>query len=57
MTVDQNLRYQQNLRAAGVAVVILVASGNRFSDLMPLMPSVLKALGSIGPGDVLEITS
>jgi len=57
ITVDQNLRYQQNMRAAGVAVVILHASGSRFSDLLPLVPSVLKVLGSVGPGDVFEVIS
>jgi hypothetical protein len=29
LTVDQNLRYQQNLRAAGVAVLVLVAPTNK----------------------------
>jgi hypothetical protein len=28
LTTDQNLRYQQNLEQAGVAVVVLVASSN-----------------------------
>jgi len=28
LTTDQNLRYQQNLQQAGVAVVVLVASSN-----------------------------
>jgi acetyl esterase/lipase len=35
---DQNLRYQQNLQQAGVAVVVLVASSNRLPDLVPLIP-------------------
>ncbi|MDZ7967468.1 MAG: hypothetical protein RM368_21360 [Nostoc sp. DedSLP03] len=36
LTTDQNLQYQQNLQQAGVAVVVLVASSNRLSDLLPL---------------------
>jgi hypothetical protein len=28
LTTDQNLRYQQNLQQAGVAVVVIVASSN-----------------------------
>jgi hypothetical protein len=28
LTTDQNLRYQQNLEQAGVAVVVVVASSN-----------------------------
>ena len=56
MTVDQNLRYQQNLQAASVAVVVLVGSSSRLADLVPLVPSAQTALASIKPGDVVEIT-
>jgi hypothetical protein len=31
LTTDQNLRYQQNLQQAGVAVVVMVAPSNRLS--------------------------
>jgi len=57
LTVDQNLRYQQNLQAAAVALVVLVAASNRLADLVPLMPSVQAALGAVSPGQVVEITS
>jgi hypothetical protein len=57
MTVDQSIRHQQNLQAAGVAVVVLVAPSNRLADLVPLMPSALASLGSVKPGDVVEITA
>src|ERR1700674_2331339 len=56
LTVDQSIRHQQNLQAAGVAVVILVAPSNRRGDLVPLIPSTQAALGSLKPGDVIEIT-
>ncbi|MBI1913931.1 MAG: DUF5615 family PIN-like protein [Planctomycetes bacterium] len=57
LTVDQNLRHQQNLQASGIAVIVLIAPSNRLADLVPLMPSVQTALGSIKPGDVVEITA
>jgi hypothetical protein len=53
--VDQNLRYQQNLLASGMAVIVLVAPSNRLSDLKLLMPAAQAALGSINPGDVVEL--
>jgi hypothetical protein len=56
LTVDQNLRYQQNLRKAGVAVVVLVAVSNKLSDLGPLVPRTVAALGKIRPGELVEIT-
>jgi PIN like domain len=55
LTVDQNLRHQQNLSAAGVAVVVMVAQSNRLGDLVPLLPEVEVALSTIQAGDVVEV--
>jgi hypothetical protein len=55
LTGDQGLRHQQNLRSAGIAVVALAATSNRLADLLPLMPGVRASLGTIKPGDVVEI--
>jgi hypothetical protein len=55
VTVDQSIRHQQNLPAAGVAIVVLVAPSNRLADLTPLMPSARAALSSLKPGDYVEI--
>ena len=55
LTTDQNLRYQQNLEQAGVAVAVLVAPSNRLSDLVPLLPDVCKVLSTIALGEVIEV--
>ena len=55
LTTDQNLRYQQNLQQAGVAVIVLVASSNRLPDLVPLIPNVRKALNTVSPREVIEV--
>jgi hypothetical protein len=55
LTTDQNLRYQQNLQQAGVAVVVLVAPSNRLSDLLPLLPDARNVLNTIVPGAVIEV--
>lgn len=57
LTVDQALQHQQNLAAAGVAVILLVAASNQLPDLIPLMPAACAALATIRPGDVIEITA
>ena len=44
LTVDQNLRFQQNHAASDVAVVVMVAPSNRLADLVPLIPAVEAAL-------------
>ena len=55
LTTDQNLRYQQNLQQAGVAVVVLVAQSNRLADLLPLLPDARNVLNTIVPGSVIEV--
>ncbi len=55
LTTDQNLRYQQNLKQAGVAVVVLIARSNRLPDLVPLIPDVRSVLSTIGVGEIIEV--
>lgn len=55
ITVDKDLRHQQNLASSGIALIVMSAGSSRLADLMPLMPSVLAALNSIRPGDVEEV--
>lgn len=55
LAVDQGVRYQQNLQAAGIAVVVMFAASNQLADLVPLVPDVLAALNRVQPGDVVEI--
>jgi hypothetical protein len=55
LTVDQGIRHQQNLVAAGVGVVVMVGASNQLTDLVSLVPGVLTALTAIKPGDVVEI--
>lgn len=55
LTTDQNLRYQQNLQQAGVAVIVLVASSNRLPDLIPLLLLAHDVLNTISPGEVVEV--
>lgn len=55
LTTDQNLRYQQNLQQAGVAVVVLVAPSNRLPDLFPLIPEARNVLNAIAPGEAIEV--
>ena len=53
--VDRNLRYQQNIRAVGIAILVLIAPSNRMEDLLPLAPAVLRVLANIQPGQLFEI--
>jgi len=57
VTADRNLRYQQNIPAIGIAVIVLIGTRNRIQDLRPMLPRVLKALRAIEPGHVVEVAS
>ena len=50
LTVDQRLRFQQNLSQFNLAVIILVAKPCRYPQLKLLVPKVLKTLETIRPG-------
>ncbi len=55
LTVDQNLFFQQNLQAAGVAVVLVVARTNRLKELRPLVPAILAALKELKQGGFVQV--
>ena len=49
ITADQNLEFQQNLKALPVAVLVVVADSNRLESLEPLIPQILSALDVLEP--------
>ena len=55
ITVDQNIPLQQNLSGLSIAIVILVARSNRYSDLRILVPKALDAIASIRGGEVIRV--
>jgi hypothetical protein len=55
LTVDQNLEFQQNLRASGIGVVVIIAKTNRMKELRPLVPQILDALNSVRAGELIRV--
>jgi hypothetical protein len=55
LTVDRNLSHQQVVAKFTIAVVVLVARGNKRSDLIPLIPHLLAKLGDVRPGQVVKV--
>ena len=55
ISIDKNIRYQQNLTNRRIAVLVLCAFSNDVGDLIPLIPEALAALKSIQPGQVIEV--
>lgn len=57
VTVDTNLRYQQNLVGRKIAIVVLQSSSNRLDHLRQHFPAVLSALEKIKSGEVILVGS
>ena len=56
VTVDQNLQYQQNLKAYTIAIIVLRAKRSTYPLLKPLMPQVLDTLEEIKPGEIIIVS-
>ena len=57
VTADQNLPFQQNLKALPVSVAVLAAKSNRIADLRPLIPKLLSSLSALRPRTLIRIDS
>jgi hypothetical protein len=57
ITIDQSMPDQQNLRAAKIGLIMLVAMSNRMEHVAPLVPKILAALPSVIPGQVHRISA
>jgi len=55
LTVDQNMKAQQNLSTLPIPIIVLVAFSNRRADLVPLPPLLEDVLKSLKPGQLIEI--
>lgn len=55
LTVDQNLEFQQNLRASRIGVVLVLAKTNRVKELRPLVPQILAALNRVTAGELIRV--
>lgn len=55
VTVDKRLPKQQHMMNRPFGVVVLRARSNRLADLLPLVPALLAALATLGPGGIHEI--
>lgn len=57
VTVDTNLRYQQNLGGRKIAIVVLQSSSNRLDHLRQYFPACVQAIEKIKPGEIVLIGS
>lgn len=55
VTVDTNLRYQQNLSRRKIAIVVLLARSNRLGYISRYFEPCAKALETIKAGDMVQV--
>lgn len=53
--VDRNLTFQQNLEKFQIAIVVLVARGNRLKDRLPLVPALRRSVETVERGQVVRL--
>lgn len=55
LTIDRNIRHQQNLAGRKIAILIVRVISNDIDDIRPHIPRVLEALTAIEQGQFVEI--
>jgi predicted nuclease of predicted toxin-antitoxin system len=57
VTVDTNLRYQQNLSGRRIAIVVLRSSSNRLERLRQYFTACVTAIEKVKPGETVQVGS
>lgn len=57
VTIDQRMRYQQNVPQFDIGIVVIEVRDTRLIHLRPLVPQLRDAIASIAPGEVALITA
>lgn len=55
ITVDQHMASQQSLSGRSISLLVMRARTTNLDDLTVLIPDLLRALGSVGAGEVVRI--
>lgn len=55
ITVDKNIRHQQNIPTRKLGLLVIRAMSNDLDDIRPHIGEAVVALRSIRPGEVVEI--
>ena len=55
VTIDKNIRYQQNVTGRNIAILIIRPASNDLDDIRPHVRHALLALQSMKPGQIVEV--
>jgi len=55
ITIDKNIRHQQNMKGRNIAILIIRPASNDIDDIRPHITQALAALKTISPGQLVEV--
>jgi hypothetical protein len=55
VTIDQRMRYQQNMTRFDIGMVVIEVPDTRFVHLRALVPELRDAISKVGPGEVVIV--
>jgi hypothetical protein len=53
LTIDQNIRQQQNLSGLSFAILLVAVPDNKIESFLPLFDAMLRAVEGSRPGEIL----
>jgi predicted nuclease of predicted toxin-antitoxin system len=55
LTIDTNIKYQQDIAGWKIAILILRVKSNRLPDVLQHLSSCMEALETVRPGEIVEV--
>jgi hypothetical protein len=55
VTIDQGIRYQQNVTRLQIGIVVIEVPDTRLAHLRPLVPQLSDAIETVRPGQVVVV--
>ncbi len=55
LTVDKNLRYQNNFTGLNIGVLTILVRFNKLQNIVPVVPDILRELQLMSPGQIKSI--
>jgi len=55
LTIDKNIKHQQNVSGRKIAILILRVKSNRLPDVLQHLSSCIEALKTVPPGEIVEV--
>jgi hypothetical protein len=55
LTVDKNIKHQQNVSGWKIGILILRVKSNRLPDVLKHLSSCFEALKTVRPGEIVEV--